>query len=189
MDVETFIGRREAASADLARLEEARGVAWLDGEAFDSSLIDAKQAELAAIDSAEVEASRRERAAMARALAKARAEARKEARKELAAYQASLSRAEASAKALVAEIAALQSSSVALAGLCRRMGVRPPAYVGRQELDTVLSRLIAGELMKVGSVAYYGNMKWPGTVEKPDWSAHARRVSDTLAPTLEGEPE
>lgn len=189
MDAEDFLTRRETAVAELAELEIEQGRAWLDDKPFDPALIDAKQAEIAAIDRAEAESSRRARAAVAEARAKDRAEARKEARVVIDDHAAAMGRLADHAKAIAVEIRVMQRAAKALSKLSNRLGHRPPSVVQTVEQDHILSRLIAGELIAVGSTAQFGAMSWPGSCSNPDWSDHPRRVAAAFAPLIEGETE
>lgn len=72
----TLIERRASAAAALAELEREQGVALLDGQPFDAERLAQCRAELAALDAAETETVRRERAAVASVAAQEREEAR-----------------------------------------------------------------------------------------------------------------
>lgn len=183
IDPPSLADQRAAASAALADLEIEQGRAWLDNLPFDPSRIDALHVEIAAIDAADAEQSRRDREAAALLTAADRAQARKEARTALAAYDAAMIRAEEAAKSLAVEIGVVQARSRELEKLTIRMGFRPPVALDGRNITSELSRLVAGELRPAGRMCGFGDISFP-SVPKPDWAMVAARVPTALNPLI-----
>src|SRR5688500_6935865 len=101
----TIHERRATATAALAGLERARGGATLDGEAFDAVRLAECREELSALDAAEIEVARRERATAAEARNAEVAAARQELKASLASYMEAVGRAEEHAKAMADSLA------------------------------------------------------------------------------------
>jgi hypothetical protein len=184
----TLAEQRAAAQSALVGLEMEQGRCWLDGKPFDPALIDAQQAEIAAIDAAEAETVRRERAAQAAQWASQRDDARKVAAIALATHDAALERVRDSVKELVADIGVMQAAAATMALQCNRMGIRPPDALTASHLTVNVSRLLAGELMAIGGRTYFGHLKWP-SVSAPDWADYTARLTSSLNPIIEGTSE
>jgi hypothetical protein len=187
MNADTFAERRATACAGLADLEREQGAAWLDGKKFDPARIDAMQAEISAIEAAEVEQTRRDREAEYAAAVKDRQEARKEARTVQATQAAALVRIEESVKALVADISVAQRGTKTLATLFVRAGLRAPLTADTNGIFRPLSRLIASEISHLHGRCYFGDLSWPSVPPKADWAAFAAMIAAHLAPLTEGD--
>ncbi|API58747.1 hypothetical protein BSL82_04975 [Tardibacter chloracetimidivorans] len=161
--------RRMALSVELDELEAAQGAAVLDGKPFDPATISAKRSELAAIDAAEAENTRRERVAAAAVQAERRAAIRDEMKVSLAGYEDALVRAQRAAKALAEAVGDARTRARELNRQAGSYGMKTPVAVDPHNVETVLSRLIAGELLPVASPSGFGVMSWI-SVPSPEWS-------------------
>jgi hypothetical protein len=183
----TLAKRRTEREAELAVLERAQAVAVLDGDAFDASRLIECRLELAALDGAEAEAVRRERAAESAEKAQERAEARKGLSDSLEAYLAAVERAEASAKAMVADLVLVETLADAMRGQCRVVGgAMLPIPLEQNDTRLKLSAMLVTQLAPLGVRNRIGCMEWSSVAPMPDWPATARKyVGGALKPFIE----
>ena len=170
LDMPTLQERRTTAVATLATLEREQGIALLDGQDFDHSAIAATRALICALDAAEVESKRRHEAEAEMQRAAVREKAAQEARAALTAYSAAVARCEVSTKALVADLKAMRDSAATLRGTTLVLGGRLPVPLEEGAIDTVMSRLLVGELQAVAHPSGYGVIKWVSAARDPDWT-------------------
>lgn len=186
-DAPTLLDRRATAQADLAELERAQGAAVLDGQAFDAARLAECRAELDGLDAAEAEAVRRDRGGAAAAEAQKRAEARKALAVTLDSYMEAVGRSEASAKAMVADLALVESLADTMRlqlSLTGRRGI--PGSLA--EIRSKHSAMLATQLRTLGGPHRYGVLSWHSFPPIADLVAYAQKyVAAAVQPYIEGE--
>jgi len=175
---------RQRAAIKLETLRKERGVAKLDGHAFDSALIRAAEAELDALDAAEGEAVKRERveyeAEMERRRAAARSEVTRIEEQRLEAVKA----AHTAAIDMMVALMDVQTYADKLSTTLRTLGVKSWDAPSSSTRDRLSRRLacVMGSLMTSGQ--QYGAIAFPEPVStySVEWLSDERRL---LAPDIE----
>lgn len=169
---------RQQAAIKLETLRKERGVARLDGQAFDNALITAAEAELDALDAAEGEAVKRERieyeAEMKRRRSVARSEVLRLEEQRLEAVQA----AHTAAIDMMVALMDIQTYADKLSTTLQTLGVsswEAPASGTRDRLSRRLASVM-GPLMT--SSRQYGAIAFPEPVStySAEWLTDERRL-------------
>lgn len=187
MTAPTLLDRRATAEAAIATLEREQGAAALDGKSFDPTPLSRARMELAALDAAEAEAVRRDRATEADTRALEAAEARVRLAELLDRYVDATGDVEASAKALVDDLADVEAIADQMRGEVRGLGHIIPISLDTSESRNKLSALLATALRKAGGRNHFGGISWNSMIPIPDAKAHARKyVTEALQPIIKG---
>lgn len=174
--------RRHALVGSILTLEREQGAALLDGKPLDMAPIIAARDELSVLDMAQAEAARRERDADAELLAEARTEALAELEIQLAAFLSSLTESQKRTGDLVEELQRIQSLRTDMAAQMRKLGMQVPDSLTRPENRTILSRLIAAELNRLGENSRFGVLTWNSVQPVENWRDH---VAKHLVPAID----
>lgn len=174
-DAPSLSDRLNAARLTLGTLERESGAAALDGAAIDHSAVNAARAAVDALEQAMLEADRRTNAANAEQLAERRAKAAQEAREGLAAYETATTAAETATKALTSSLGALLAAAKTISKNAIAAGGKPITAVEESEVARTFSRLIVAELVRVGSIGRFGDLKYPSVPHGVAWSEHIEK--------------
>lgn len=171
----TLHDRLNTARLTVAALERASGAAALDSQPVDHTAINAARAEVESLEQAEHEAHRRAAHADANLRAAERSQAAQGAREALSAYSAAVTRGEAATVALAGELANIDTAAATLRKCFLVMARGLPINLEAAEMRRTLSRLVIGELVKVGSPQGYGDFKWPSVPRDQVWLEHVEK--------------
>jgi len=169
--VPEIIARRESLTSQLQTLEREQGAALLDDKPFDMAPVNAVRDELDALDHAEAEASRRDRAADADAHAQATAQATKELETRLVDYLGAIKAAQGHATGLADQMVRIEGLRGDMEILTRRLGGSVPDILNANGSRTILSRLIASQFNRFGVGSEFGIIDWMSTPPVADWQA------------------
>jgi hypothetical protein len=180
--------RRAATASEVEVLEREQAVAILDGLAFDARrLVECRQ-ELDALDGAEAEATRRDRAAAESSEAAVRTQARKDLAVTLDSYLSAAERAQATTEAMVAELLVLESLAATMRREIRLVGRPGPMPIPLEETKNKHSAMLATQLRALGQPNRYGGLEWSSMMPLTDLLAHTQKyLVPGVQPYINGE--
>ena len=186
LDTPTLADRLTTARLERDTLERDTGAAVLDGKPVDPLAVSAARATVDALEAAETETVRRDRAAKDSQKAVERAEARKALAESLGDYTAAVERAEAAATAMVDAFKDVEQHAGRMRGHYRVLGRVPPGLLDPYEMRDAHSRMLGTKLKPLTGQMCFGVLEWSG-FEVADWTEYARNsVGRAVEPAIEG---
>ena len=185
-DTPTLADRLNSARLERDTLERDTGAAVLDGKPVDPLAVSAARATVDALEAAETETVRRERAAQDSQRAVEHAEARKALGDSLGGYIDAVERAEAASTAMVEALTDADLHAGRMRGHYRVLGRVPPGLLDPYEVRDTHSRMLGTKLKPLTGQMCFGVLEWSG-YPLPDWTEYARTtVGRAVEPAIEG---
>ena len=186
-DAPTLADRLVAARLELDALERASGAAVLDGRTVDPLAISAARANVEALEAAELEDTRRQRAVGEAQRAIERAEARRALGEALGGYVDAIERAEIAGKAMVEAFRDADQQAGRMRGYYRAIERVPFGTLDERSMADVHSRMLATTLKTLTGQARFGVMRWNSCLAVPHWADHTRKtIVVAVQPVTEG---
>lgn len=186
-DAPTLADRLVAARLELDTLERASGAAVLDGQTVDPLAISAARANVEALEAAELEDTRRQRAVGEAQRAIERAEARRGLSESLGGYVDAIERAEIAATAMVEAFRDAEKQAGRMRGYYRAIERVPFGTLDDRSMTDLHSRMLATILKTLTGQARFGVMHWNSCLSVPHWADHTRKtIVVAVQPVTEG---
>jgi hypothetical protein len=168
--------RRLDAQARLSELRNARGVALLDGRPFDDGEITRAEAELDAIEVAQVEAARRGRDEAAAVHRQAVARKKAKLRKMFKERMQAVDDAENACVGLMLALKAIHDTDMSMRGLIADLGYRLPAGLSAVSIELRLSLRISDALSAaIARSGKFGRINFAAPSQGPRLADGTRR--------------
>lgn len=174
--------RRTATATELETLEREQAVAVLDGKSFDAKRLAECREELAALDGADAEQVRRDRAATAAQGVHHKAETRSAMAETLKAYLDAVEGAEAAARTMVDGFKQADAKADQMRRQIRSLGGMSPTSLDPNETRLKHSAMLATALATLNHPNRFGALTWTSVPPIPDWSGYVHKF---VAPVVE----